>query len=158
MKLMQKMQSAMKIMKVKIMIKNIEIEWLAWEDENQRSDVFYCEGYGHSPICIVSGDTKKVLISCDGEMRAHFIDSDGEEHLITDSWELEDAGIKSDSDLRRFEDKFEWDDNPWLDAYDITDGYHPENGSESFDHLDMVSGTIDEILEKVKEYIIKEEQ
>lgn len=138
------------------MIKNIDIEWLAWEDENQRSDVFYCDGYNHTPICIVKGNGKKVLISCDGEMRAHFIDSDGEEHLITDSWDLEDAGIKTDSDLKRYEDKLEWIDNPWLDAYDITEEYSPENGVESLVHLDMVSGTIDEIMEKVKTYISEE--
>jgi hypothetical protein len=137
---------------------NIDIEWLAYVSENQRSDVFYCDGYNHSPVCIVKGKYKKVLISCDGEMRAKFIDSDGEEHTITDFWELEEAGIKTDSDLSKYEDKLEWIENPWLDAYDITDGYHPENGSESMDHLDMVSGDLDEILNKVKNYIESNEK
>lgn len=130
-----------------------DIEWLAHEDKNQRTDVFYCDGYHHTPVCIVKNKYRKVLIACDGEMRAKFIDSDGEEHTITDCWELEAAGIKTDSDLQKHEDKIEWIDNPWFDAYDITFGYEPENGTESFIHLDMVCGDLDEILEIVKGYI-----
>lgn len=132
----------------------IDIEWLVHEELHQRSDVFYCDGYNHTPVCVVKGENRKVLISCDGEMDVRFIDEDGEEHKITDFWGLLDVGIKSDADLQKYEDKLNWIDNPWFDAYDITDDYQPELGPDNSGiHLDMVSGSIDEILEKVKNYI-----
>lgn len=132
----------------------IDIEWLVHEEKNQRSDVFYCEGYNHTPVCVVKGENRHILISCDGEMDARFIDSDGEEHKLTDFWDLLDVGIRSDEDLKKYEDKLEWIDNPWFDAYDITVEYEPDLGSDGMGiHLDMVSATLDEILEKVKNYL-----
>lgn len=132
----------------------IDIEWLVHEELHQRSDVFYSDGYNHNPVCVVKGENRQVLIACDGEMDVRFIDSDGEEHKITDFWGLLDVGIKSDEDLKKYEDKLNWIDNPWFDAYDITDDYQAELGPDNSGiHLDMVSGTLDEILEKVKNYI-----
>ena len=35
-----------------------DIEWLTENEPNQRTDVFYCEGYFHTPVCIIKGNTK----------------------------------------------------------------------------------------------------
>lgn len=132
-------------------IEDFDIEWLQWFDEKAKTDLFFCEGYEHSPVCIVSGNGKRVLIACDGEMRIVH-KKDGDDFIIRDFWDLQEIGVNTDDDLVKLEDSF-IDFSPWLDAYDITKRYAPEDGVESFEHLDMVSGEIDEILEKVKIYL-----
>ena len=42
---------------------HFDIEWLTENEPKQRTDVFYCEGYHHSPVCIITGNERKVLIS-----------------------------------------------------------------------------------------------
>lgn len=134
--------------------KNYDIEWLQWFDEKAKTDIFYCEGYEHSPVCIIKGNNRQVLVSCDGEMNALFIDNDGEEHRITDYWGLVNAGIKTDFDLEKLKDKIEWDMTPWFNAYDITEDYQEDLGPDNSGvNLEMVSGTIDEILQKVEGYM-----
>ena len=128
-----------------------DIEWLQHNDLSQRQDIFYCEGYEHSPVCFIKGNGRKVLISCDGEMRIIY-KVDGDDVIISDYWDLIDAGVKSDDDIWKLK-LADWDCNPWFDAYDVTEGYHPENGVESFVHLDMVEGNLDDIIDTVKQYI-----
>ena len=63
-----------------------------------------------------------------------------------------DNGIHTDDDIEKLSDA-NWDFSPWFDAYDITENYEPENGVESFVHLDMVEGNLDDIIDTVKQYI-----
>jgi hypothetical protein len=135
-----------------------DIEWLQGSDKDQRLDVFYCEGYDHSPVCIVKGNTVEVLISCDGEMKAVLTKDNGDEVYITDFWGLLHNDIKTDKALMEINNKIEWHLNPWFDAYDITSNYDPDIGHESYDNLDIVEGNLDDIIEKVKLYIIEKER
>lgn len=128
-------------------IDDYDIEWLQWFDPQATSDLFYCEGYHHSPVCIVKGNGRHILIACDGEMTIRYNDN-----VIKDFWDLEENGIKTDLDLSKL-DPDNFDDNPWLDAYDVTVNYDEVAGVETYDNLDMVSGTIEEIIEKVKIYL-----
>lgn len=132
-----------------------DIEWLQHDEPDQRQDIFYCEGYEHSPVCIIKGNGKQVLISCDGEMRIiHKIN--GDDYIITDYWDLIEAGIKTDEDVYKVLEDADWDCNPWFDAYDISMNYQPELGPDNMGiHLDMVSGDLDEIIGLVKRYIEK---
>lgn len=135
-----------------------DIEWLQENNKKQRMDIFYCEGYHHSPVCIIEGNDKKVLISCDGEMKAIFTDNDGDEVYITDFWDLIELGIKTDSDYLKVEDRIEWDFNPWFAAYDITENYDPTLGNDTYHYLEIVEGNLDDTIEKVKKYIETGEQ
>lgn len=136
-----------------------DIEWLEWYNPEAKADVFYCDGYGHNPVCVIKAtdeDTGKdthILISVDGEMRLDYLDPiTGDIHNVRDFWDLAEIGITKDSDLVKL-DGMEWDMNPWFDAYDITAKYTPEDGIESLIHLDMVSGDLDEIIGRVIEYL-----
>jgi len=126
-----------------------DIEWLTENEPNQRTDVFYCEGYFHTPVCIIKGNTRKVLISCDGEMTIRYKDI-----VIKDFWDLLNNGIKTDADLKKL-DRDNYDDEPWFDAYDITNNYDPTIGHESYDSLDMVHDNLDEVISMVKNYLMK---
>jgi hypothetical protein len=126
-----------------------DIEWLTENEPNQRTDVFYCEGYFHTPVCIIKGNTRKVLISCDGEMTIRYKDI-----VIKDFWDLLNNGIKTDADLKKL-DRDNYDDEPWFDAYDITKNYDPTIGHESYDSLDMVHDNLDEVISMVKNYLMK---
>jgi hypothetical protein len=132
-----------------------DIEWLQERSQNQALDIFYCEGYEHSPVCYISGNKRKVLISCDGEMRGIFSDKSGDEVIITDFWDLIDAGIETDDDYLELKEKIEWDFNPWFTAYDVTNNYDPDLGHDTFTCLEFVEGDLDEIISKVKDYISK---
>jgi hypothetical protein len=125
-----------------------DIEWLQERTQNQSLDIFYCEGYEHSPVCYITGNGKKVLISCDGEMKGIFSDESGDEVIITDFWDLIDAGIKTDDDYLELREKIEWDFNPWFTAYDITNGYDPDLGHEEFNCLEFVEVTLMRLLTK----------
>jgi hypothetical protein len=125
------------------------IEWFTENEPEQRTDVFYCEGYHHTPVCIISGNTRKVLISCDGEMTIRYKDI-----VIKDFWDLLNNGIKTDADLKKL-DRDNYDDEPWFDAYDITKNYDPTIGHESYDNLDMVHDNLDEVISMVKNYLMK---
>ena len=126
-----------------------DIEWLTENEPKQRTDVFYCEGYFHTPVCIIKGNTRKVLISCDGEMTIRYKDI-----VIKDFWDLLNNGIKTDADLKKL-DRDNYDDEPWFDAYDITKNYDPTIGHESYDNLDMVHDNLDEVISMVKNYLMK---
>ena len=116
-------------------------------EPNQRTDVFYCEGYHHSPVCIITGNERKVLISCDGEMTIR-----DEDDVIKDFWGLLDSGIKTDDDLARL-DPDNFDDEPWFAAYDITDNYDEVAGHETYDDLGIIEGNLDEMIKLVNEYL-----
>ena len=132
---------------------SIDIEWLMWYDADAKSDVFYCDGSGHSPVCIVRSNGKQILIAVDGEMKIVTNHPDtNEEYIIEDHWDLLEIGIKKDSDLKKLDDS-EIEMSPWFDAYDISINYDPSNGVEVYAHLDMVSENIDEVMEKVKVYL-----
>jgi hypothetical protein len=124
-----------------------DIEWLQKSEPKQRQDVFYCEGYHHSPVCIITGNEKKVLISCDGEMTIR-----NEDDVIKDFWDLLDSGVKTDADLARL-DPDNFDDEPWFAAYDITKNYDETAGHETYDDLGIIEGNLDEMIKLVKEYI-----
>jgi hypothetical protein len=124
-----------------------DIEWLTENEPNQRTDVFYCEGYHHSPVCIITGNERKVLISCDGEMTIR-----DEDDVIKDFWGLLDSGIKTDDDLARL-DPDNFDDEPWFAAYDITDNYDEVAGHETYDDLGIIEGNLDEMIKLVNEYL-----
>lgn len=102
-------------------ITEFDIEWLLSYDENQNDAIFYCEGYEHSPICVISGNDRKVLIVCNGEMKIVY-ELNNEEFIIQDFWDLMRAGINTDEDLEKL-DEYERDCNPWFEAYDITEIY-----------------------------------
>ena len=124
-----------------------DIEWLQENEPEQRTDVFYCEGYHHSPVCIITGNERKVLISCDGEMTIR-----DEDDVIKDFWGLLDSGIKTDDDLARL-DPDNFDDEPWFAAYDITDNYDEVAGHETYDDLGIIEGNLDEMIKLVNEYL-----
>ena len=128
-----------------------DIEWFTENEPKQRTDVFYCEGYHHSPVCIITGNERKVLISCDGEMTIRH-----EDDVIKDFWGLLDIGIKTDVELGRL-DPDNFDDEPWFAAYDITNSYDEVAGHETYDDIGIIEGNLDKMIELVKEYIIKGE-
>lgn len=131
-----------------------DIEWLQDVVPNQMSDFFYCEGYGHSPVCYITGNGRKILISCDGEMKLYYRPKEGEEIVITDFWDMiYEAKIKTDKDYNDNIEKFEWDYNPWFTAYDITHNYDPTLGEDTYDHLDYVEGNLQDIVDQVVKYI-----
>lgn len=132
-----------------------DIEWLTENEPEQRTDMFYCEGYHHSPVCIITGNERKVLISCDGEMTIRYKIND-QEHILKDFWDLLDNGIARDIDLNKL-DPDNFDDSPWFAAYDITNNYDEVAGYETYDDLGIVEGNLDEMIKLVKEYIIKGE-
>lgn len=136
-----------------------DIEWLDWYNPEAKSDVFYCDGYDHHPVCVVkatdedTGEDTHILISVDGEMRLDYLDPiTRETHYIRNSADLAEIGITKDSDLVKL-DGIDWGMSPWFDAYDITVDYAPKDGIESLIHLDMVSGDLDEIIQKVVVYL-----
>jgi hypothetical protein len=131
----------------------IDIEWLTENEPEQRTDLFYCEGYHHSPVCIITGNTRKVLISCDGEMTIRHQHL-GQEYVIKDFWDLLDLHITKDIDLNVL-DRDKFDDEPWFDAYDITNNYDEVAGHETYDSLDMVHDNLDEVISMVKNYLMK---
>ena len=131
----------------------LDIEWLQERNPNQSLDIFYCEGYEHSPVCYITGNERKVLISCDGEMKGVFTDESGDEVIIGDFWDLMDAGIDSDDIYLELRHRFEWDFNPWFTAYDITKDYDPDLGHSTYNCLEFVEGTLDEIIDNVNNYI-----
>jgi hypothetical protein len=130
-----------------------DVEWLQDVLPNQMSDFFYCEGYGHSPVCHITGNGKKVLISCDGEMKLRYNDRTGKEHIITELWDFMDLGIETDKDYNNNLARFEWDYNPWFTAYDVTHNYDPTLGEDTYDHLDFVEGNLLDIIDQVVKYI-----
>jgi hypothetical protein len=130
-------------------IEGYDIEWLQWFNPEAKSDVFYCEGYEHSPVCVVSGNGRRILISCDGELRITIDD----EIIIQDHWDLIEHGFKTDADIPKLYEVGQVDWNCWLDAYDITSDYDPVAGQETYDHLDMISDNLDEIFDQVKAYL-----
>lgn len=127
------------------------IEWLTENEPEQRTDMFYCEGYHHSPVCIITGNEKKVLISCDGEMTIRHQHL-GQEYVIKDFWDLLDLHISKDIDLNALDpDKF--DDTPWFAAYDITDNYDEVAGHETYDDLGIIESNLDEMIKLVNKYL-----
>jgi hypothetical protein len=128
-----------------------DIEWLTENEPKQRTDVFYCEGYHHSPVCFITGNKRKVLISCDGEMTIRYKHS-----VLKDFWGLLGNGIKTDADLKKL-DHDNYDDEPWFAAYDITNNYDEVAGHETYDDLGIIEGNLDEMIKLVKEYITKGE-
>jgi len=134
-----------------VVLMKFDIEWLTENEPKQRTDVFYCEGYHHSPVCIITGNERKVLISCDGEMTIRYKDD-----VIKDFWGLLENGIKTDLELMRL-DHDNYDDEPWFAAYDITNNYDEVAGHETYDDLGIIEGNLDEMIKLVKEYLIKGE-
>jgi hypothetical protein len=127
------------------------IEWFTENEPKQRTDMFYCEGYHHTPVCIITGNERKVLISCDGEMTIRYKDI-----VMKDFWDLLNNGIKTDADLKKLNpDNF--DDTPWFAAYDITNNYDEVAGHETYDDLGIIDDNLDKMIELVKEYILKGE-
>ena len=132
-----------------------DIEWLTENEPDQRTDLFYCEGYHHSPVCFITGNDRKVLISCDGEMTIRY-EINGQEHNLKDFWDLLDNGIKTDADLMKL-NRDNYDDEPWFAAYDITNNYDEVAGYETYDDIGIIEGDLDKMIELVKEYIEKGE-
>jgi hypothetical protein len=131
------------------------IEWLADNEPLQRTDLFYCEGYHHSPVCIITGHYRKVLISCDGEMTIRY-EANGQEHVIKDFWDLLENDIKTDDDLKKL-DRDNFDDEPWFAAYDITNNYDEVAGHETYDDIGIIHDNLDEMINMVEYYIKKGE-
>ena len=128
-----------------------DIEWLQKDEPEQRTDLFYCEGYQHSPVCIITGGSRKVLISCDGEMRIKY-KYGGETFTLTDYWDLLEHDIKRDIDLNKL-DYDNYIDNPWFAAYDITNNYDEDAGWETYEDIGFVHDNLDEMILRVKYYI-----
>lgn len=131
-----------------------DIEWLMDNEPEQRTDLFYCEGYHHSPVCIITGNERKVLISCDGEMTIRHLHL-GEEYVIKDFWDLLDLHINKDIDLNAL-DPDNFDDTPWFAAYDITNNYDEVAGHETYDDLGIIDDNLDKMIELVNEYLTKQ--
>lgn len=151
------------------MIKDItkfEIEWLMEYSEGKNAAIFYCESYEHSPICIVKGNDRKVLIACNGEMSIPY-QLNNEEFIIKDFWDLMEAGINSDNDvIKLLEDgsiDYDWDYNPWLEAYDITELYEDDDinmtkyfeaqSTEDIPSLEITKYELKSIISEVNNYI-----
>ena len=134
-----------------------DIEWLQDNEPEQRTDIFYCEGYHHSPVCIITGNERKVLISCDGEMTIRYTIPGLDEEVIKDFWDLIENDIKTDNDIWKLENNATYDDEPWFAAYDITNSYDEVAGHETYDDIGIIEGNLDKMIELVKEYIIKGE-
>ena len=134
-------------------VKNVKVEYIYGEPKDQTSDVFYCDGYGHNLVAKVTYKDISINIYCDGEMR--FIHND---ITVRNNSQLEEAGIFTDSDVEKI-DTNQWMDNPWFDAYldyDKEDSKYALAAFMGEDHLDMVTGDINEAVKQATEWLIRE--
>lgn len=118
--------------------KDFKITYTYGEPKDQKSDIFYCDGYGHNHVAKIEYKNKAINIFCDGEMR--FIHNG---ITVRNNSQLEKAGIFNDSDIDKI-DPNQWINNPWFDAY-LEDEYD--------DHLDMVEGDIEESIKRAMEWL-----
>lgn len=123
-------------------INDIKIEYTYGEPKDQTLDIFYCDGYGSGPVAKVSYKDIAIHIYCDGEM-----DFTHNGIRVRNNSRLEEAGIFNDSDAAKINSN-QWMNNPWFDAY-----LESDNGLE---HLDMVTGDINEAVNQAKKWLIKE--
>ena len=123
-------------------VKNVKVEYIYGEPKDQTSDVFYCDGHGHNLVAKVTYKDIKIHIYCDGEM-----DFTHNGIRVRNNSRLEEAGIFNDSDAAKI-DSNQWMNNPWFDAY-----LESDNGLE---HLDMVTGDINEAVKQATEWLIRE--
>lgn len=115
------------------------VEYIYGKNNKQRSDVFYCDGYGHNLVAKVSFNNSSISIYCDGDM--NFLV--GDTRVRNNSY-LEEVGIFTDEDLKRlFPD--DWVNNPWFDAYLDEHELYPEE-LHLDGHLDMVNGDIEDAI------------
>jgi hypothetical protein len=89
-------------------------------DLDQQDAVFYTGG----DVEIVWSDSECdfYVVAC-GETRLLYVDEQGKEYNIRQPADLEEAGIKSDTDLKRLADKdlLTWYNNPWFEVYSDSD-------------------------------------
>jgi len=123
-------------------MKDVKVKYIYGEPKDQTLDVFYCDGYGHTYVAKVTYKDVSIKIYCDGEMR--FIHNDV---TVRNNSQLEKAGIFTDSDVEKI-DTNQWINNPWFDAYLESDN--------SLEHLDMVTGDINEAVKQAIEWLIRE--
>lgn len=109
---------------------------------SQTDAVFY---QGHGKVAEVEIDGYSVAIFCDGDMRAIY--ECPSEIVLRTPKDFINHGLDTDARLREAQDKelLVWDMNPWFDCYTLS--------GEHLEHLDMVTGTIDEAIEGAVAYL-----
>lgn len=108
----------------------------------QTMDIFYCDGYGHNPVLFIEYRGKRVMISCDGEMKFDYNDT-----RIRNCDDLIHAGITTDNEWYKAANSIENGYFPWFDAY------IEENNN--WVHLDMVNGSLDDIILQCQRYLME---
>lgn len=125
----------------------INFDWHNIYDHKQISDVFYCIGNGHNQVVYMEFNGRRVKISCDGEMSFYYGNT-----RIRSNFDLEEAGIDSDAVWSQIRDSVDDGLFPWFDAYEWNEE------KEYWEHLDMVSGELDEIINRVQVYLAYNEE
>lgn len=130
------------------MIKNkFYFEWIDLYMHNRTSDVFYCLGEGHSPVVYIEFNGRRTMISCDGEMSFYYGDT-----RIRSGFDLAKARIDSDAIWEQIRGCIDDGLFPWFDAYEW------DQDGKYWNHLDMVSGDLNEIIFNVQHYLLFNEE
>lgn len=120
--------------------------WHQIYDTNCKSDIFYHDYGNSSPVVDISFNGNRIMITCDGEM--NFIYK-GER--VRQYRDLSKCGINTDIDwLKALDDDQDYPEGfmPWFDAYEYNDSVN------DWEHIDMVSGHIDDIILTVQKYLL----
>lgn len=129
--------------------KLFQFDWSEIYNPLAKSDVFYCVGNHHNPVVNISFMGREVMIACDGRMN-FFI---GKQRVRTSS-DLQQAGIKTDADWRKFQDSDEFagfvhTNTPWFDAYEWNER------TKEWKHLDKVYYDLDSIILDVQRHLME---
>lgn len=121
-----------------------KFEWVVTYDPLRKSDVFYCDGYNHTPLLYIEYNDQRVMIACDGEMHFEY-----NEVVVRSADDLPEAGINTDSDWVKA--IHELDDGlfPWFDAYEWDEDYM------QWEHLNMVNSEYEDIILQAQRYLME---
>jgi hypothetical protein len=120
-----------------------KFNWIVSYDPLRKSDVFYCEGYNHTPLLYIEYMDKRVMISCDGEMHFEYNDV-----IVRHCEDLVEAGIHTDAHWTKAIHEIEDGLFPWFDAYEW------DEDSQEWQHLDMVNSEYEDIILQVQKYMM----
>ena len=124
-------------------------DWHIPYDSVRTADIFYCD-FNHNPIVTISFNNQEILIACDGVMRIVYNNPNGGPvDIVKNSDKLSDIGINNDSDYANAlcSELYEFDNQPWFDAYDLNDVFS--------DSMNMVEGDLDDIILDVMRYLLQ---
>jgi hypothetical protein len=121
-----------------------KFRWVVCYDPLRKSDVFYCDGYHHTPLLYIEFKDETVMIACDGEMHFEYNDV-----IVRNSEDLFEAGIRTDADWVKAIHELEDCLLPWFDAYEWDEDY------KEWKHLDMVNSEYEDIILQAQRYLME---